>query len=180
MNESEKDDLLRKLQKLEKKQQAEILRLQRELERVNKTWEMKVTILQQTLHALKDESFLRTSLQRQRQVARLQQAAVVYASDGPAVIVSERKGVPGRIFKTIERPGKAKETVPFTKADILGADSPFSEDRPTPAPQIEADPPPTSNDESSVNAIPENGGVSAQERNGHSSISSQPIVQPVQ
>ena len=38
----------------------------------------------------------------------------------------------------------------------------------------------TSNDESSVNAIPENGGVSAQERNGHSSISSQPIVQPVQ
>lgn len=178
LNESEKDDLLRKLQKLEKKQQAEILRLQRELERVNKTWEMKVTILQQTLHALKDESFLRTSLQRQ--AARLQQAAVVYASDGPAVIVSERKGVPGRIFKTIERPGKAKETVPFTKADRLGADSPFSEDRPTPAPQIEADPPPTSNDESSVNAIPENGGVSAQERNGHSPISSQPIVQPVQ
>ncbi|KAM7441427.1 hypothetical protein ABFA07_009515 [Porites harrisoni] len=178
LNESEKDDLLRKLQKLEKKQQAEILRLQRELERVNKTWEMKVTILQQTLHALKDESFLRTSLQRQ--AARLQQAAVVYASDGPAVIVSERKGVPGRIFKTIERPGKAKETVLFTKADRLGADSPFSEDRPTPAPQIEADPPPTSNDESSVNAIPENGGVSAQERNGHSSISSQPIVQPVQ
>ncbi|XP_073236759.1 uncharacterized protein [Porites lutea] len=178
LNESEKDDLLRKLQKLEKKQQAEILRLQRELERVNKTWEMKVTILQQTLHALKDESFLRTSLQRQ--AARLQQAAVVYASDGPAVIVSERKGVPGRIFKTIERPGRAKETVPFTKADRLGADSPFSEDRPTPAPQIEADPPPTSNDESSVNAIPENGGVSAQERNGHSSISSQPIVQPVQ
>lgn len=178
LNESEKDDLLRKLQKLETKQQAEILRLQRELERVNKTWEMKVTILQQTLHALKDESFLRTSLQRQ--AARLQQAAVVYANDGPAVIVSERKGVPGRIFKTIERPGKAKETVPFTKADRLGEDSPFSEDRPTPAPQIEADPPPTSNDESSVNAIPENGGVSAQERNGHSSISSQPIVQPVQ
>ncbi|CAH3157074.1 unnamed protein product, partial [Porites evermanni] len=179
LNESEKDDLLRKLQKLEKKQQAEILRqVQQELERVNKTWEMKVTILQQTLHALKDESFLRTSLQRQ--AARLQQAAVVYASDGPAVIVSERKGVPGRIFKTIERPGRAKETVPFTKADRLGADSPFSEDRPTPAPQIEADPPPTSNDESSVNAIPENGGVSAQERNGHSSISSQPIVQPVQ
>ncbi|KAJ7365157.1 hypothetical protein OS493_007806 [Desmophyllum pertusum] len=101
LSESEKDELLRKLQKLEKKQKAEILRLQKELDRVNRTWEMKVTILQQTLHALKDESFLRTSLQRQ--AARLQQAAVVYASDGPAVIaVSDRKGFTERTFRTLK------------------------------------------------------------------------------
>jgi len=176
LNESEKDELLRKLQKIEKKQQAEILKLQRELDRVNRTWEMKVTILQQTLHALKDESFLRTSLQRQ--AARLQQAAVVYASDGPAVFVADKKKLTGRIFKTLERPGQAKETVPFTKADRLGADSPFSEDRPTPAPPQEHDPPPTSNGEPGINTVPENA------QNGNSSIlesstSSQPVVNSV-
>ncbi|KAJ7365155.1 hypothetical protein OS493_007804 [Desmophyllum pertusum] len=143
LSESEKDELLRKLQKLEKKQKAEILRLQKELDRVNRTWEMKVTILQQTLHALKDESFLRTSLQRQ--AARLQQAAVVYASDGPAVIaVSDRKGFTERTFRTLERPGRTKETVPYSKADRPAADSPFSEDRPTPAPPVEGEPPFTS------------------------------------
>ncbi|XP_078378703.1 uncharacterized protein LOC144661746 isoform X4 [Oculina patagonica] len=183
LNESEKDELLRKLQKLEKKQKSEILRLQKELDRVNKTWEMKVTILQQTLHALKDESFLRTSLQRQ--AARLQQAAVVYASDGPAVIVTDRKGFPARTYRTLERPGGTKETVPYSKADRLGADSPFSEDRPTPAPPMEGEPPLTSNGQTSINANPGIDRILIREENGNSSstmessTSAQPVVDAV-
>jgi len=166
LNESEKDELLRKLQKLEKKQKSEILRLQKELERVNKTWEMKVTILQQTLHALKDESFLRTTLQRQ--AARLQHAAVAYASDGPAVIVSNRR-IQGKTYRTLERPGGTKETIPYKKADRLDADSPFSEDRPTPAPPAEGEPPLTSNGETSMNANPGSSGIISREVKNESS-----------
>jgi len=157
---------LRKLQKLEKKQKSEILRLQKELERVNKTWEMKVTILQQTLHALKDESFLRTTLQRQ--AARLQHAAVAYASDGPAVIVSNRR-IQGKTYRTLERPGGTKETIPYKKADRLDADSPFSEDRPTPAPPAEGEPPLTSNGETSMNANPGSSGIISREVKNESS-----------
>jgi len=153
---------LKKLQKLEKKQKAEILRLQKELERVNKTWEMKVTILQQTLHALKDESFLRTTLQRQ--AARLQQAAVVYASDGPAVITSNRKGFQGSTYRTLERPGGMKKTIPYEKAERIVADSPFSEDRPTPAPSAEGEPPLTN-----MNAKLGIGGIISREKNERSS-----------
>eukprot|EP00795_Rhopilema_esculentum_P013932 gene13932-4884_t len=73
---------LARMKEIDKMQRQEILRLQKELEKSNKTWEVKVTILQQTMHALKDEMFLRTSLKRQS--AKLQHAAITYASDGPA------------------------------------------------------------------------------------------------
>ncbi|RMX54778.1 hypothetical protein pdam_00018590 [Pocillopora damicornis] len=184
LNESEKDDLLRKLQKLEKKQKAEILRLQKELDRVNRTWEMKVTILQQTLHALKDESFLRTSLQRQ--AARLQHAAVVYASDGPAVIVTDRKDyTAGRPYRTLVQPDKTKHTVPFNTADRPAADTPFSEDRPTPTLPSEDKPRVESNEDTSLIANP--AGVDdteTQEKNENSSIlesstSAHQVVDPV-
>ncbi|CAH3147771.1 unnamed protein product [Pocillopora meandrina] len=184
LNESEKDDLLRKLQKLEKKQKAEILRLQKELDRVNRTWEMKVTILQQTLHALKDESFLRTSLQRQ--AARLQHAAVVYASDGPAVIVTDRKDyAAGRPYRTLVQPDKTKHTVPFNTADRPAADTPFSEDRPTPTLPSEDKPRVESNEDTSLIANP--AGVDdteTQETNENSSMlesstSAHQVVDPV-
>ncbi|XP_053569928.1 uncharacterized protein C10orf67 homolog, mitochondrial [Bombina bombina] len=42
-----------------------IKRLQKELDRTNKTWEKKFDILKQSFHAIKDEMFLRQSLQRQ-------------------------------------------------------------------------------------------------------------------
>ncbi|XP_058964485.1 uncharacterized protein C10orf67, mitochondrial isoform X3 [Pocillopora verrucosa] len=184
LNESEKDDLLRKLQKLEKKQKAEILRLQKELDRVNRTWEMKVTILQQTLHALKDESFLRTSLQRQ--AARLQHAAVVYASDGPAVIVTDRKDyAAGRPYRTLVQPDKTKHTVPFNTADRPAADTPFSEDRPTPTLPLEDKPRVESNEDTSLIANP--AGVDdteTEEKNENSSMlesstSAHQVVDPV-
>eukprot|EP00112_Aurelia_sp_Birch-Aquarium-sp1_P017336 Seg4002.4 transcript_id=Seg4002.4/GoldUCD/mRNA.D3Y31 product="putative protein C10orf67 mitochondrial" protein_id=Seg4002.4/GoldUCD/D3Y31 len=75
---------LKKLRKVDKQQKQEIMRLLRELEKCNKNWEMRVTIQQQTMHALRDEMFLRTSLHRQ--AAKLQHAAITYASDGPAAV----------------------------------------------------------------------------------------------
>ncbi|XP_068727774.1 uncharacterized protein C10orf67, mitochondrial-like isoform X2 [Montipora capricornis] len=160
VKESENIDMLKKLQKLEKKQKAEIERLKKELERVNRTWEIKVNVLKQTLHALKDESFLRTSLQRQ--AARLQQAAVMYA----------------------ETPGRVKETVRFTQAQRPYADTPFTEDRPTPAPQDEDEPSRTSNDESSIDVLPGQSVIATNENTDNaikseSSISSRQVVDPV-
>nr|XP_032822385.1 plectin-like [Petromyzon marinus] len=57
-------------------QRAQITRLMKQLERTNKMWEQKFAVLQQSLHAVKDEMFLRTSLQRQ--AAILHHAAVGY------------------------------------------------------------------------------------------------------
>lgn len=70
-----------RMMELDRKQRIEIAKLQKELERTNKTWDMKVIILQQTMHALKDEMFLRSSLQRQS--AKVQHAAITYAGEGP-------------------------------------------------------------------------------------------------
>ncbi|XP_056375262.1 uncharacterized protein C10orf67 homolog, mitochondrial [Hyla sarda] len=57
-----------------------IERLQRELERLNKTWEKKFDILKQSFHAIKDEMFLRQSLHRQ--AMNLHRVSVSYMTDG--------------------------------------------------------------------------------------------------
>ncbi|XP_067021008.1 uncharacterized protein C10orf67, mitochondrial-like isoform X4 [Acropora muricata] len=168
---------LRKLQNLEKKQKEEIDRLKKEHDRVNRAWEIKVNVLKRTLHALKNESFLRTCLQRQ--ASRLQQAAVTYASDGPAIFAGDRRVLPGRIFKTLETPGKMKETVPFSQAQRQYADTPFSEDRQTPAPQDEDEL--QRSEKSSIDVIPGQSGVAtnANTTKSESSISSRQVVDPV-
>lgn len=168
---------LRKLQNLEKKQKEEIDRLKKEHDRVNRAWEIKVNVLKRTLHALKNESFLRTCLQRQ--ASRLQQAAVTYASDGPAIFAGDRRVLPGRIFKTLETPGKMKETVPFSQAQRQYADTPFSEDRQTPAPQDEDEL--QTSEKSSIDVIPGQSGVVTNENTtkSESSISSRQVVDPV-
>lgn len=73
-----------RLQIIEKKQRAEIARLQRDLERTVRTWEMKTKILQEHIHALKDEMFLRTTLQRQ--VAKVRPAALTYVKKNNTII----------------------------------------------------------------------------------------------
>lgn len=60
---------------------AQVVRLKAELERSQRTWEKKFAILRQSLHALKDESYIRQAMQRQ--AAQLHQAAVMYAADVP-------------------------------------------------------------------------------------------------
>ncbi|KAK7109459.1 uncharacterized protein C10orf67, mitochondrial-like isoform X3 [Littorina saxatilis] len=63
------------------KLKAEIKRLKEEIDKVHRTWEKKFTILQASMHALKDESYLRQTLQRQ--AATLHHASVSYAADTP-------------------------------------------------------------------------------------------------
>merc|ERR1719494_1601996 len=82
--ESDKDVLIERLQRREQRLMAEVDKLEKELKRMNKLWEMKVIILQQSMNAIRNESFLRAGLHRQ--AARLQQASVVYASDGPMIL----------------------------------------------------------------------------------------------
>ncbi|KAK3589052.1 hypothetical protein CHS0354_008001 [Potamilus streckersoni] len=81
-----------KFRKIEERMKEEIQRLKREIERVHKTWEKKFAILQQSLHALKDESYLRQTLQRQS--AALHHAAVSYSVDTPVGIIPSSKSSP--------------------------------------------------------------------------------------
>ncbi|KAK2145806.1 hypothetical protein LSH36_656g01069 [Paralvinella palmiformis] len=77
-------DELERVKRNEERLAAEVAKLKREIERVHMTWEKKFAILQQSLHALKDESFLRQTMQRQ--AVQLHQAAISYAYDSPAQI----------------------------------------------------------------------------------------------
>lgn len=78
-----------KYRKVEQKLKDEIQRLKKEIERIHRTWEKKFAILQQSLHALKDESYIRQTLQRQ--AAALHHAAVSYAVDTPVGIVPQKQ-----------------------------------------------------------------------------------------
>ncbi|KAJ8012042.1 hypothetical protein DPEC_G00064580 [Dallia pectoralis] len=72
---------LDKLTKVETKQKKEIEKLQKQLLRSNEIWEKKFEILKASFHAVKDEMFLRQTLQRQ--AALLQHASVSYTMDSP-------------------------------------------------------------------------------------------------
>ncbi|RUS72495.1 hypothetical protein EGW08_019749, partial [Elysia chlorotica] len=73
------------LKESEDKLRAEISRLNSELEKAHRTWEKKFAILQQSMHALKDESYLRQTLQRQ--AAQLHHATVSYSADMPGGVM---------------------------------------------------------------------------------------------
>ncbi|XP_071959250.1 uncharacterized protein [Antedon mediterranea] len=75
----ESTDEISKLKRLKKFHENEIGRLQRELSRSIKSWEKKFTILQKSMYAIKDESYLRQTLQKQ--AATLHHASVQYSSD---------------------------------------------------------------------------------------------------
>ncbi|OCT75595.1 uncharacterized protein C10orf67, mitochondrial isoform X2 [Xenopus laevis] len=70
---------LKKLATVKEEQEKDIERLRRELDRVNRTWEKKFEILKQSFHAIKDEMFLRQSLQRQS--LSLQKVSVSYMTN---------------------------------------------------------------------------------------------------
>ena len=71
------------LQAIERKQRVEIARLQREIDQLKKMYDMKVRILTEHIHKLKDEMFLRTTLQRQ--AAKVKLAALAYIKKGATV-----------------------------------------------------------------------------------------------
>ncbi|CAF0744677.1 unnamed protein product [Brachionus calyciflorus] len=74
---SNKDtELILKLKSNENYLKSEINRLKREIHRNNETWEKKFDILKHSLHAIKDEMYLRQNLQKQS--ANLAYASVAY------------------------------------------------------------------------------------------------------
>ncbi|XP_070566586.1 uncharacterized protein C10orf67, mitochondrial-like isoform X2 [Ptychodera flava] len=85
LKENKSDEDLARLKKLEKLLKQENVKLKRELDRTHKTWEKKFAILQQSLHAIKDESYLRQTLQKQ--AATLAHASVTYSADAPVGIM---------------------------------------------------------------------------------------------
>ncbi|XP_048237169.1 uncharacterized protein C10orf67, mitochondrial-like isoform X3 [Haliotis rufescens] len=97
-----------KLKKSEQRMRDEVLRLKKEIERIHRTWEKKFAILQQSLHALKDESYLRHTMQRQ--AATLHQASVSYSVDTPVGIVPTKTPVSSRKhpLPDIPRSGKSQ------------------------------------------------------------------------
>ncbi|OWF51040.1 Uncharacterized protein C10orf67 [Mizuhopecten yessoensis] len=78
-----------KFKKNEDRLRDEINRLKGEIEKIHKIWEKKFAILQQSMHALKDESYIRQTLQRQ--AATLHHASVSYAADTPVGIMASSK-----------------------------------------------------------------------------------------
>ncbi|CAK8690565.1 unnamed protein product [Clavelina lepadiformis] len=69
------------LGKLAEQQKAEIRTLRQRLAKSQKQWEKKFAILRASLHALKDESYIR--LQLQKQAATLKYASISYGPEGP-------------------------------------------------------------------------------------------------
>ncbi|XP_038049411.1 uncharacterized protein C10orf67, mitochondrial-like [Patiria miniata] len=78
---SKSDTDLQRLKKMETFLKLEVTRLKKELARTTRMWEKKFAILQKSLYALKDESFVRQTLQKQ--AATLHHASVSYAADTP-------------------------------------------------------------------------------------------------
>nr|XP_054767643.1 uncharacterized protein C10orf67, mitochondrial-like [Lytechinus pictus] len=76
---AESGEEISKLNRLEKHLRAEIARLKKDLGKSTKLWEKKFSVLQRSMYALKDESYLRQTLQKQ--AATLHHATVMYAND---------------------------------------------------------------------------------------------------
>ncbi|XP_051990898.1 uncharacterized protein C10orf67, mitochondrial-like [Xyrauchen texanus] len=72
---------LKELKKTEAEQKNEIGRLKKQLCISNQVWEKKFEILRQSFHAIKDEMFLRQTLQRQEAI--LHNASVSFGMDAP-------------------------------------------------------------------------------------------------
>ncbi|XP_022086774.1 uncharacterized protein C10orf67, mitochondrial-like isoform X2 [Acanthaster planci] len=82
---SKSDTDINRLRKMETFLKLEVARLKKELARTTRMWEKKFAILQKSLYALKDESFVRQTLQKQ--AATLHHASVSYAADTPLGIL---------------------------------------------------------------------------------------------
>ncbi|XP_066922039.1 uncharacterized protein C10orf67, mitochondrial-like [Clytia hemisphaerica] len=78
------DTDLSRLQMLEKRQRAEIARLYKKLEALSAVSDMKIRVLNEHIHSLKDEMFLRQTLHRQ--TAKVKQATVTYVRRGSEIV----------------------------------------------------------------------------------------------
>lgn len=74
-------DMILKLRTSEQYLKSDIARLNREIARTNETWEKKFDILKHSLHAIKDEMYLRQNLQKSS--VNLAYASIAYTMDQP-------------------------------------------------------------------------------------------------
>lgn len=74
-------DLIIKLKANEQYLKSDVARLSREINRTNETWEKKFDILKHSLHAIKDEMYLRQNLQKSS--VNLAYASIAYTMDQP-------------------------------------------------------------------------------------------------
>ncbi|XP_051556612.1 uncharacterized protein C10orf67, mitochondrial-like [Myxocyprinus asiaticus] len=88
---------LKELKKTEAEQKNEIERLKKQLCISNQVWEKKFEILRQSFHAIKDEMFLRQTLQRQEAI--LHNASVSFGMDAP--FSPQQKSTADRGFKKL-------------------------------------------------------------------------------
>ncbi|KAF6030197.1 C10orf67 [Bugula neritina] len=79
------------LVKSERELRVHVEKLRKEIERINRAWEKKFTILQASLYALKDESYLRQHLEKQH--TALRQATISYTA-GPSKTGNRRPVLP--------------------------------------------------------------------------------------
>ncbi|XP_062515104.1 myosin-4-like [Corticium candelabrum] len=107
---------LKQLQKIEKEQKAEIARLKCELDRQEKTWQIKFAVLQRTLHAVKDESYIRASLHRQS--TRLHHATVAYARDIPQGVVTRGRNPGMKAVLPCIDPKPSANNIPECRDDV--------------------------------------------------------------
>ncbi|XP_025096569.1 uncharacterized protein C10orf67, mitochondrial-like isoform X2 [Pomacea canaliculata] len=85
----------------------EVKKLKEEIERIHRMWEKKFSVLQASMHALKDESYLRQTLQRQ--AAALHYASVSYAADVPAGDTQSNAGsLPKKPLPNIRHSGRSR------------------------------------------------------------------------
>ncbi|XP_051553010.1 uncharacterized protein C10orf67, mitochondrial-like [Myxocyprinus asiaticus] len=94
---TELDQKLKELRKIEAEQKNKIKSLNKQLCISNQVWEKKFEILRQSFHAIKNEMFLRQTLQRQEAI--LHNASVSFAMDVP--FSSQQKSTADGSFKKL-------------------------------------------------------------------------------
>ncbi|XP_076464136.1 uncharacterized protein LOC143296192 isoform X3 [Babylonia areolata] len=91
----------------------EIKKLKEEIDRIHRMWEKKFSILQASMHALKDESYLRQTLQRQ--AATLHTASVSYAADTPVGLTPKQGSPQKKPLPEIRRSSRSMSRNPGDK-----------------------------------------------------------------
>ncbi|XP_034258101.1 uncharacterized protein C10orf67 homolog, mitochondrial [Pantherophis guttatus] len=91
---------IKRLKKAEEQARLQVQRLQKELSELNQSWELKFDILRRSLHAIKNEMYLRQSLQQSVKFRR--------------PLLSERKALPIHIQNRVQNPPHKRRWISST------------------------------------------------------------------
>ncbi|XP_058039144.1 uncharacterized protein C10orf67 homolog, mitochondrial [Ahaetulla prasina] len=91
---------IKRLKKAEEQARLQVQRLQKELSELNQSWELKFDILKRSLHAIKNEMYLRQSLQQSVKFRR--------------PLLNERKALPIHIQNRVQNPPHKRRWISST------------------------------------------------------------------